>query len=176
VKSGKKTLGHVQKSEKLTVEQVNGPWLFVGQGWVYAKHVISAPLMDWYERLPDRRTAEHTGRIRGKFDGVLFAVTDAGSDRLSNASFGAGGRINGWPMPNGGGIFANARNVGVFLRKAGHQTRELLIAFPGSKMTIPDVAVLRALKSYGMMDQGDYVVIDASSRTVHVNGQQRRPR
>ena len=170
--SGKDSVGTVKKGEKLTVERVQGEWLYVRNGWIYSKHVIAAPLMAWYQGLPDNFAAENAGRTNGKYYGFFFEIINAGAAPLNNAFLG-GNTINGQPLPRGGGGYINCRNAGVFLAKVDDHRRELLVSFPGSKNIFPNVS---ALRSYGMVDEGDYIVISTNDRRILVNGDQRTSR
>jgi hypothetical protein len=176
LKVGQKTVRSVRKGEKLTVEQVQGNLLGVRngktRGWIDNKAVIDVGLMAWYKRLPNYSSVEKADRTRGKFDGLLCEIMDAGSKPLPNF-FGSGSSVNGQPIPSGGGTYVNSQNVGIFLRKAGGSRRELLLAFPGSRNIFPNIS---ALKSYGMVEPADYVAISTDDQQVLVNGERRTPR
>ena len=171
LKSETQTVGHVKKGERLKVERVQGDWLYVRNGWLYREYALPAALVDWYQRMPDGYSVENGGRSRGCFDSIMFEVTNAGSTRMNGNSFGPNSRVNGQRIPSGGGKYINTPNVGIFLRKAGGQSRELMVAFPGSRNIFP---VISTLRSRGVIQPGDHVSIDASTRQVVVNGKQRR--
>ena len=170
--SGAESVGTVKKGEELTVERVQGEWLNVRNGWIYSKHVVAASLMAWYQGLPSNFSVENSGRAYGKYYGFFFEIVNAGTAPLNNAFLG-GNTINGQPLPRGGGGYINCRNAGVLLAKVDARRRELLVSFPGSKNIFPNVS---ALRSYGMVDEGDYIVISTTNRRVFVNGDQRTSR
>ena len=172
--SGEETVGNVRKGEKLTVDRVEGDWLYVRNGWIYSRHVISAPLMAWYQRLPEKRSVQDAGQVRVKLEGVLFNVVDSGAGPALTA--GGTVRVGGvvWPK----GTFAGYERVNIFLQDRSGGQIVFSLKFPGNfPMRANDPTLARAFgKSYGAVMKGDYVLIDTKSRQVFVNSERRRPR
>ena len=158
LKSGTQTVGRATKGEKLTIERIQGDWLYVRNGWLYRRHAIAASMRDWYERLPDRGSVENAGRTRAKFREVTFEILDTGSGPGvtsfgSNSSF----RINGQRMDVGDSVTARYKNIIVFVQQKKSGAR--ILGINGAP--------------YGTLQEGDHVFIDAS-RQVLVNGAPRR--
>ena len=171
LKSETQTVGHVKKGREAEGGASPGRLALRAQRLALPRIRPSAALVDWYQRMPDGYSVENGGRSRGCFDSIMFEVTNAGSTRMNGNSFGPNSRVNGQRIPSGGGKYINTPNVGIFLRKAGGQSRELMVAFPGSRNIFP---VISTLRSRGVIQPGDHVSIDASTRQVVVNGKQRR--
>lgn len=167
---GTQTVATARKGDRFAVEQIQDKWLGVksGQtyGWVEGGSVLNTRLVDWYGRLPNNTAVMASGQIRAKFDGVLFEVTDPGSEFVYNFFEGS---INGFSVPNC--VYANAKNVGVMVAKASGRNRVLSLRFPGGRNIFPEMP---ALRPYGTVAQDDYVIISAATRQVIVNGQHRQ--
>jgi hypothetical protein len=173
-----KSVGTVRKGGKCTVEQVQDNWLWVRsgdiRGWIDRGAVIGAALMDWYKRLPDNSSVEQPGISRAKYDGILFEIVDAGQ-RGSIANSFQGATYNGVPLP--WSLATTYSNLGIFTRNRGNGRELGLYLTAGQPLSGPFSGLFEAAfaaKSYGMVQQGDYVFVNPKTRLVFVNGERRR--
>jgi len=180
-----KSVGSLRKGGKCTVERVQDNWLWVRsgdiRGWIDRGAVIGAALMDWYKRLPDNSSIEHSGVSRAKYEGILFEIADAGErgsvitgrdNAFLNAAY------NGVPVPLRPPFTATTySNLGIIIHVQGKHRELGLYLTAGQPLAgfFSGVfeAALRA-RSYGTVEQGDYAFIDPRARLVLVNGERRR--
>lgn len=173
-----KTVGTARRGEELTVEQVQGDWLWVRsgdvRGWVDEKSAINAALMDWYRRVPNNESVEMAGRVRAKLDGVLFDIQDPG-EKNTLTHMGTGNTFNGIRMDYL--VFARFTRVGFTTYRASERSRALGIKFNprDTAMVLPPPPHFLGT-SYGTIGAGDFVFIDTDARKVFVNGDLRKPK
>jgi type II secretory pathway pseudopilin PulG len=182
LKVEEKAVGAVSKGETLTVENVKDNWLWASHGelhgWIDRRDVITADLLAWYKRLSDNASVEEDfGRCRAKYDGVLFGMAGTGQADPSFGNFFQDVNFNGVSIP---GPFTGVTcgNMAILIRKRGERRELSIYLTAGQLLSGPFNGLFEAAsraKSYGMVEQGDYVTIDAKARQIFVNGERRKP-
>ncbi|MFH1924554.1 MAG: hypothetical protein ABIP48_32275 [Planctomycetota bacterium] len=177
LKAGAETVGTVRKGEKLTVEQVQGNWLWVKSaqtpGWIDGGSVLNAKLLDWYQRLPDNQRVIAAGHSRGKYKGIFFEMnTQEGGPSFVDSTM----TINGQNLVTHP-VVVIGKDMTFVLDKQGTQWL-LSVGFMrfnsvGFK-NIP--AAVNATRRYGTVQPGAFVRIDVDKQRVYVDGHLRGPR
>jgi len=168
MKSGPKTVGHIQKGERFTVAKVQGPWLWTGKGWVNARNVISAALRDWYERLPDNSRISVGDKMYGKYKDVFFeTVGQGGGIAFVDNSMTINGKRMSHPVLVIGKemTFALDNRGGRWLLSVAFTHFDSVSLF----RTLP--VVEKAVRPYASVGPGAFVRIDAKQQRVYVDGQ-----
>jgi hypothetical protein len=175
-----KSVGSLRKGGKWTVEQVQDSWLWVRsgdtRGWIDRRSVMSEKVLDWYQRLPNNTSVTLSEQTRAKFAGILFEIRKAGEGPAVIGD--SDGSVYGIP---GLGRFSNAAygKVRIILEQVGNRNnRAAWIAFDppeGASQQIPPPPGWTKGRSYGVVQPGQHVSIDTTSRQVFVNGHLRRP-
>ncbi len=167
-------VGSVRKGEKLTVEQVQGNWLWVrsGQtrGWLDRRDVISEKLLDWYHRLPDGESVMQGETLRAKYKEILFETIGQGNtSSFIDSRVDMGGRVASHP------VMIIGKNATFVLDREG-PSWILAVTFTPVKQlfSMETPLIVNAAPRYGVVRPDDYVFIDAKSRLVLVNGEPRK--
>jgi hypothetical protein len=171
LKAGSETFGDIGKGERVVVEQIQGKWLWVRseqtRGWIDKEAVLSARMIDWYQRLPEDLSLQHSGRERTKCFGIFLEIVGAGVKRsfLDPGTYRHDNRTY---------FIADYTNVMVYLENPGTDRGLFYLNFnPPGQLTIPLRGALKG-NCYGTVVPGDYVFLSTVSRQVLVNGQLRQ--
>ncbi len=140
--------------------------------------VPDTELLDWYISLPDHIFIEQPGWTRAKHDSVYFMIEGAGESRtrMSNSSIDINyDNLHIQETLSG----AAYKNLGFAMREDNNEDELIIYMSPDKPLGGPISGLIEALvngRSYGQVEKGDYVFIDATSWQVYINGELRTPR